>query len=104
MGRLSVTKTLSNYDLLVQSPSLSLISNDKTYTLDNIQTLYLYPLSLFDYIDNLKNNEIIKLTFISLDREIDYKELFNNNFKFLKSVEFIIDDTYIDKLDLLKEY
>lgn len=94
--------TLSTYDLLVQSPSLIVKNNNKKYTLDNIQTLYLYPLSIFDYISNLHNQDIIKLTFLSLDRNIDYAFLLTNYFKKLKNVEFIIDHSYLDKIDILK--
>lgn len=94
--------TLSTYDLLIQSPSLIVKNNNKKYTLDNIQTLYLYPLSIFDYISNLDNQDIIKLTFLSLDRDIDYALLFMNYFKKLKNVEFIIDHSYLDKIDILK--
>ena len=94
--------SLSTYDLLVQSPSLIVKNNNKKYTLDNIQTLYLYPLSIFDYISNLDNQDIIKLTFLSLDRNIDYSFLFMNYFKKLKNVELIIDHSYLDKIDILK--
>ena len=94
--------TLSTYDLLVESPSLIVKNGNKKFTLDNIQTLYLYPLSIFDYISNLNNQDIIKLTFLSLDRDIDYDFLFMNYFKKLKNVEFIIDHTYLEKIDILK--
>ena len=93
---------ISTYDLLVKSPSLVVESSTKKYTLENIQTLYLYPLSIFDYIANLEEQEIIKLTFLSLDRNIDYDFLFINYFKELKSVEFVIDNSYLDKIDILK--
>lgn len=95
--------TLSTYDLLLQSPSLIVKNNNKEYILDNIQTLYLYPLSIFDYISNLNTQDIIKITFLSLDKTIDYKYLFINKFKKVKNVEFIIDESYLDKIDLLKE-
>ena len=94
--------SLSTYDLLVESPSLIVKNDNKKYTLANIQTLYLYPLSIFDYISNLDNQDIIKLTFLSLDRDIDYDFLFINHFKELKSVEFVIDNSYLDKIDILK--
>jgi len=89
-------------DLLVQSPSLIVRSNKRKYTLENIQTLYLYPLSIFDYISNLSGQDIIKLTFIELDKNVNYN-LFITNLKSLKSVEFIIDNSYLDKIDLLKD-
>ena len=96
-------RTLSTYNLLVQSPSLIVKNSNKKYTLNNIQTLYLYPLSIFDYINNLDNLDIIKLTFLSLDKDVDYDSLIINNFKNLKNVEFIIDDSYLDKIDILKK-
>ena len=95
--------SLSTYQLLLQAPSLIVRNNDKKYTLDNIQTLYLYPLSIFDYINNLDNQDVIKLTFLSLDRDIDYDLLFMNYFKKVKNVEFIIDHSYLDKIDILKK-
>ena len=79
-------RTLSTYNLLVQSPSLIVKNSNKKYTLNNIQTLYLYPLSIFDYINNLDNLDIIKLTFLSLDKDVDYDSLIINNFKNLKNV------------------
>lgn len=93
---------ISAYDLLKQSPSLKIKTKNKEYSLDNIQTLYLYPLTIFDYIENLEEQDIIKLTFLSLDSDIDYDYLFNNYFKKIKSVEFIIDSSYLDKMDLIK--
>lgn len=93
---------LSTYDLLVQSPLLIVKNNNKKYALNSIQTLYLYPLSIFDYISNLDNQDIIKLTFLSLDKDIDYNFLFMNYFKKLKNVELIIDHSYLDKIDVLK--
>ena len=42
--------TLSTYDLLVKSPSLVVESSTKKYTLENIQTLYLYPLLMSRFI------------------------------------------------------
>lgn len=102
MVKITKLDDLSAKDLLEVSPSLIVKNSDKKYILENIQTLYLYPLTIFDYIDNLKDKNIIKLTFLSLDREVDYKFLFTNYYKGLKSVEFIINHSYLDKMDVLK--
>lgn len=87
-------------ELMKYNPKLLLLdSNDKElYNLNNIQSLYLYPLSVIDYINNLSNKKIIFLNIIEIDETKNYQELFNKNeFKFLKAVEILVTDNYNDK-------
>lgn len=83
-------------ELLCNNPKLIIESkNQEIYRLENVQSLYLYPLTVLDYIDNLKEKKIINLSIIEIDNKIDYKKMFKNDkFKHLKSVELLIKDSY----------
>ncbi len=88
-------RELFNYN----SKLLLVDSNGKElYCCNNIQSLYLYPLSIVDYISNLSIKKIISLNIIEIDELIDYVELLSRNeFNSLKAVEILIKDTYSDK-------
>ncbi|MGN1000746.1 MAG: hypothetical protein ACI4OG_02285 [Bacilli bacterium] len=82
--------------LLKINPKLVVYNeNDKLYELDNIQSLYLYPLTIIDYINNLTSKKIINLNIIEIDCNLDYEIVFNNPiFNKLKSVEILIKENY----------
>lgn len=68
------------------------------YRLNNIQSLYLYPLTVTDYINNIKDKNIIFINIINIDCSLDYREIFENKiFKYLKAVEILIDNRYDEK-------
>lgn len=92
----NIKKHINTKDILKYEPRLIMMKdNSIVYELENIQTLYLYPLSLLDYINNLKNKDIISINIIKIKIDIDYIKLFSNQrFKNLKSVEILIKDTY----------
>ena len=71
-----------------------IIKNNKKliYQTANTQVLYLYPLTLKDYVDNLKYLLPIKIDIIKIDKDLDYNIYFNNAyFKRLKCVEITVD-------------
>lgn len=84
--------------LLKSDPKLIITTNNKEiYKLDNIQSLYLYPLTVIDYINNLSNKKIININIIEIDYNLDYKKIFcNEKFENLKSLEILIKDYYSD--------
>ena len=68
------------------------------YRLNNIQSLYLYPLTVMDYINNIKDKNIIFINIINIDCSLDYREIFENKIiKYLKAVEILIDNRYDEK-------
>lgn len=83
-------------DLLKNEPKLVVYNeNDKLYELDNIQSLYLFPLTVIDYINNLTDKKIINLNIIEIDCNLNYEAVFNNIiFNKLKSVEILIKENY----------
>lgn len=83
-------------DLLKNNPKLIVTSNNKEiYRLDNVQSLYLFPLTVIDYINNIEFKNIININIIKIDCNLNYEELFNNKkFKYLKAVEILIKDKY----------
>ncbi len=63
-----------NQDLIIK------YKNKIIYKTTNTQSLYLYPLSLKDYIVNLKELLPIKVDIIKVDNSIDYIKYFNNKY------------------------
>lgn len=90
-------------ELLKLEPKLVITNNNSNiYTLDNIQSLYLYPLTIIDYINNIKNKNIIHITIIEIDSNLDYIEIFNNKkFKYLRAIEIYINKIY-SEAELIK--
>lgn len=86
-------------ELLKSNPKLVVYANkNKLYELDNIQSLYLYPLTIIDYINNLTDKNIINLSIIEIDYDFDYKSIFGiSKFDKLKSVEILIKENYGQK-------
>lgn len=73
-----------------------IVEKEKTeiFTLNNPQNLYLYPLNIIDYIDNITLNKPIFLNIIKT-KDMDYTNLFNHvNFSNLKCVEILVDKNY----------
>ena len=90
-------------ELLKITPKLIVTNNKcKIYELDNIQSLYLFPLTVIDYISNINDKNIIYTSIIEIDCNLDYKEIFSNEiFKNLKAVEILINESY-SKKELIK--
>ena len=63
-----------NQDLIIK------YKNKIIYKTTNTQSLYLYPLSLKDYIVNLKELLPIKVDIIKVDNSIDYNNFFSNKY------------------------
>lgn len=83
--------------LIKYNPKLVVLDNNdkELYCCDNIQSLYLYPLSIVDYIDNLYSKEILFINIIEIDTDVNYKEFFSNEkFKSIEAVEILIQDDY----------
>lgn len=83
-------------ELLKKEPKLVIANNNSViYKLDNVQSLYLFPLTVIDYINNINNKNIIYISIIEIESNLDYIEIFNNKiFKYLKAVEISINDNY----------
>lgn len=104
-------KNNENYDcircdvkeLLKNDPKLLIANkNFELYKLDNVQSLYLYPLTVIDYINNIKSKNIICINIIEIDSNLDYINIFNNKrFNYLKAVEISINKNYIEN-ELIK--
>lgn len=76
--------------------------NNFIYQTTETQPLYLYPLTLKDYVDNLNKLLPIKLDIIKIDDDIDYNEYLSNKyFNNLLSVELNIDSK--DNLDTIEK-
>lgn len=76
--------------------------NDIIFETKETQPIYLYPLSLKDYVDNLNKLLPIKLDIIKINNEIDYNSYFENDyFKNLLCVEININSK--DDLDTIKK-
>lgn len=90
-------------ELLKNDPKLVITNNNsEIYKLDNIQSLYLYPLTVIDYINNIKDRNIIYISIIEIDSNLDYIDIFNNKrFKYLKAVEISINKNY-SETELIK--
>jgi len=90
-------------ELLKINPKLIVTTNSsEIYKLDNIQSLYLFPLTVIDYISNINDKNIIYTSIIEIDCSLDYIEIFNNEkFKYLKAIEILINDNY-NKKELIK--
>ena len=68
-------------------------NNSCVYQTNETQPLYLCPLTLEDYVKNIKEILPIKLHIIKLDEEINYEIFFENQyFNKLLNVEINIDD------------
>ena len=76
------------------SSNLTIVSDDKVvFETSNTQKLYLYPLTLKDYVLNIKNMLPIKLDILKVNKNIDYKNLLNNkHFNNLLCVELNINN------------
>ena len=83
-------------ELLKNEPKLIITNNHSCiYELDNIQSLYLYPLTIIDYINNIRSKNIIYTIIIEIDNNLDYAKIFNSErFKYLKAVEISINKNY----------
>lgn len=83
-------------DIWKMNPKFIIVKNDNIiYQKENIQTLYLYPLTLLDYANNLKSKNIIFMNLISISDDENYINIFSNKkFKNLKAVEILIKDDY----------
>lgn len=83
-------------EVLKINPKLVIYSgNDKLYELENIQSLYLFPLTVIDYISNLADKKMIHLSILDIDCNLDYEDLFGNVvFSNLKAVEILIKEDY----------
>lgn len=87
-------------EVLDLNPKLIIFNKDdcEIYRCDNIQTLYLYPLTIMDYINNLSSEDIIFMNIIEIDANFDYEKMFNSSkFKMLKNVEILIKEKYSDE-------
>lgn len=72
------------------------------YETANIQGLYLYPLTILDYIYNIKNKKPIFLNIIAFSHELDYKEVLGSSvFEDLLCVELLLDNNVTNN-DLAK--
>lgn len=79
---------LNNGKLIVEK------NNIEIFVLENPQNLYLYPLSIIDYIDNLTFNKPIFLNIIKT-KDMNYYSLFHHtNFSNLRSVEIQVNNDY----------
>lgn len=79
---------LNNGKLIVEK------NNIEIFALENPQNLYLYPLSIIDYIDNLTFNKPIFLNIIKI-KDMNYYSLFHHtNFSNLRSVEIQVNNDY----------
>ena len=89
--------------LLKINPKLVVDSNGFVlYELENVQSLYLFPLTVIDYIENLTRKNIICINIIDVNCNLDYKQIFDkDDFDNLKSVEILIRKDY-DKKRILK--
>ena len=67
-------------------------NNNKTiYSTSEIQPLYLYPLTLKDYVENIDSEEPIKITILKTKEVMNYEEFFQKEFfQKLKVVEIVI--------------
>lgn len=70
-------------------------NNEILFSTNDVQSIYLYPLSLKDYILNINSKKPILLNIIKYDKKINYdiflrNEYFNN----LQCVELLVDDNY----------
>lgn len=85
-----------NQKLIIKS------KNNLIYETKETQPLYLYPLTLKDYVENLTKLLPIKLDIIKIDNNIDYNlYLENKYFSNLLSVEITIDLN--DNLEIIKD-
>lgn len=85
-----------NQKLIIRS------KNNLIYQTTETQPLYLYPLTLKDYVDNLNKLLPIKLDIIKIDDDIDYNEYLSNKyFNNLLSVELSVDSK--ENLDTIKK-
>ena len=83
------TKDIIKYDV-----KLDLICNKKIVKqIYNTQSLYLYPLTLIDYVNNINN--IINLNIINIDYDFDYVTYLDNyRFRHLLNIEILIKNDY----------
>lgn len=83
-------------EVLKKNPKLILMEYDKElYSCCNIQSLYLYPLSIIDYIDNLNKKNILHINIIDIDTKINYRQLLSEDiYNSVKAVEILIKDNY----------
>lgn len=85
-----------NKEILKNNPKLLIVNNQKqVHKINNIQTLYLYPLTLLDYATNLSVKKILSLNIIKISKKLDYVKLFTKTeFNDIKAVEILIDKLY----------
>ena len=63
------------------------------YQTNETQGLYLYPLTLKDYVDNLNDKKPIKLDLLELDNNVDYEKIINHQYlNNLMCIEFNIEN------------
>ena len=72
---------LNNGKLIVEK------NNIEIFAFENPQNLYLYPLSIIDYIDNLTFNKPIFLNIIKI-KDMNYYSLFHHT-NFSKTTSYI---------------
>lgn len=105
--------SIGNYNskhILMKNPKLIITYNNKEiYKLENIQSLYLYPLTVLDYIKNIDKKRIISTSIINIDCDFDYIEILSNDiFKNLKTLEIVIKEEYtideFNKISCLIDY
>ena len=73
------------------------------FSINNIQTLYLYPLTIIDYYNNKQLKYPIMLNIINIDEKIDYIK-FVKNLKYLKAVEIKIKNSISNNIINLLKY
>ncbi len=96
--------------MIALNQKLIILENNKIiFETSDTQCLYLYPLTLKDYVDNLTILKPIKLDIINIEKDLDYKNLFNSQYlDNLLCVEIHIDklaplDTITKIISILKK-
>lgn len=81
-------------NIVKYNPKLNLLYDNKVIRqITDIQSLYLYPLTLMDYSINI--NKLISINIMNIDAKLDYIEILSSNiFEDLKAVEILIKETY----------
>lgn len=89
--------TIKSKELLKSKKLIILKNKEKIYENTNIQSLYLYPLNIIDYIKYayMKDTVMYNILYIDIDKINKF------NFKNIKNIEFIINDKTRDKIDTI---